>query len=198
MANSDDILALVKILLEIPDEVSWDDANLNTLITNAYRTTRRELLSMGIYFNPTTETIPLTSAQEYTLSTANIIHIISLYKGDYEYNLISPEQWPTRQERVYWWDKSAGKIKFFRTPEYQSDFTLLVDTDDWTLDDLDTDYTLLVALKASILIAASEKEKVDGLKQQYFEELQNIETNEGVGPKYVRQVENSSPEYGDI
>jgi hypothetical protein len=49
MANSDDILALVKILLEIPDEVSWDDANLNTLITNAYRTTRRELLSMGIY-----------------------------------------------------------------------------------------------------------------------------------------------------
>jgi hypothetical protein len=121
-----------------------------------------------------------------------------LYKGDYEYNLISPEQWPTRQERVYWWDKSAGKIKFFRTPEYQSDFTLLVDTDDWTLDDLDTDYTLLVALKASILIAASEKEKVDGLKQQYFEELQNIETNEGVGPKYVRQVENSSPEYGDI
>lgn len=202
MAVINTILALVKVLLEIPADSNYSDTDLKTLITESFRSVKKDLQQIGVYFNVSSETITLTSSKQYTYTGA-VKKIISLYKDDYEYNLITPDAWSTDQERVFWWDKTNKQLNFFRDPEYQSDFTLLFVTEDDSdgtdpLVDLDSDYNLLVALKSCMLIAASEKEKVDGLKEQYYDEMRKIEENASVGPRYVRQVENSSPEYGDI
>lgn len=199
MAVIDTILSLVKVLLEVPSESNYSDTDLQTLITEAYKSVKKDLRSLGVYFNPTSEEITLTDTKQYTLTTTDIDAIISLTVGDdYEYIQVNPAEWPTKKERIYWFDKKNNQINFFRIPENQGVATLLVDVDDGTLEDLDSEYNLLVALKAAILIAASEKEKVDGLKELYGEERERIHTDTSIQPRFVREIENPSSDYGDI
>lgn len=194
MATQSDILAAAKVLLEIPTESNWSSSDLGTIADLAYRSIFNELLRNNYAFYLTEEEVTLTDAQEYTLIN-DFPKIFNITNSDgYEYQLLHPSEWPTDKVRICWYHRYKNKLKFFRKPEIQGTFTIIgpTTTDPVNYELIPYEWEHLFVLKTAILIGKSDKETVDGWREELANELQGLLENAGnMGPRFVREVDNT-------
>lgn len=191
MASKAAIIANVRLLLELPTGSSWNDTDLGSIVNLAHKSVFNELARNGFFFFYDEETVTLTDALEYTL-TNDYPRILNIYKDKITYELIDPQEWPCERPYVCWYDRKNSKLKFFKAPETQGDFTVR-GCKAWTEDDFDyipEEWEHIIVLKSLILTGKSEKERIEDWKEEYQSELMSLIDNASLrtDPRYVRQV----------
>lgn len=189
------VRTLVRALLEIPSGSSWDSSDIDQIILMAYKSVLIDLALRESFYNITSETVTITTEKEYTL-TNEYSRIINIYNDNEDtYEIIDPASWPTARTKICWYDRKNKKLKFFRTPEVQTDFTVLgpgaINESDFG--EFPYEYEHILALKTAILIGKSEKEQIDNWIAEYDRELFKVEelVSKERGPLYVRQTTRS-------